>query len=153
MSKVELGRRYPLVYLVFNTIFNLLTADDQIRCFENAARHLTDDGVFVIETAIPSAWIKPDRQGYVDVEKVGVADVTLDVCRYDPVTQLLEENHVRLSPTGITMNPITCRLITPGELDLMARLAGLRLVKRLQDWRHTPFTATSQAHVSVYARA
>ncbi len=153
MSKVELGRRYPLVYLVFNTIFNLLTADDQIRCFENAARHLTDDGVFVIETAIPSAWIKPDRQGYVDVEKVGVADVTLDVCRYDPVTQLLEENHVRLSPTGITMNPITCRLITPGELDLMARLAGLRLVKRLQDWRHTPFTAASQAHVSIYARA
>jgi hypothetical protein len=79
--------------------------------------------------------------------------VTLDVCRYDPVTQLLEENHVRLGAAGITMGPITCRLVTPGELDLMARLAGLRLVERVQDWRRNPFTATSQAHVSVYGRA
>jgi len=153
MSKVDLRRRYPLVYLVFNTIFNLLTADDQIRCFENAARHLTDDGVFVVETAIPSAWVKPDRHDYVGVEHVGVAEVALDVCRYDPVTQLLEENHVRFGATGITMSPITCRLVTPGELDLMARLAGLRLVDRVQDWRRNPFSATSQAHVSVYGRA
>jgi SAM-dependent methyltransferase len=153
MAKVELGRRYPLVYLVFNTIFNLLTADDQVRCFENAARHLTDDGVFVIETAIPSAWVKPDRPDSVGVEHVGVAEVTLDVCRYDPVTQLLEENHVSVGTAGITMSPITCRLVTPGELDLMARLAGLRLVERVQDWRRNPFTATSQAHVSVYGRA
>jgi len=57
MTTTQTGRTYPLVYLVFNTIFNLLTQDDQIRCFENAARHLADDGVFLVEAAVPSAWL------------------------------------------------------------------------------------------------
>lgn len=66
------------------------------------------------------------------------------------VTQLMEENHVRLTEKGITMNPIVCRLITPGEMDLMARIAGLRLVERFANWQRTAFDANSIAHVSVY---
>ena len=150
MSVVAMGRRYGVVYLVFNTIFNLLTAEDQVRCFENAARHLDDGGCFVVETALPSAWIAPDRPGYVRAERVGMDEIVLDVARYDPVTQLLEENHVRLATDGITMSPIVCRLITPGEMDLMARIAGLRLTDRFADWRRQPFGAHSRAHVSVY---
>jgi hypothetical protein len=129
-----MGRRYSLVYLVFNTIFNLLTADDQVRCFENAARHLDEGGCFVVETAVPSAWITPKRPGYVHAERVGMDEVVLDVARYDPVSQLLEDNHVRLARDGITMSPIVCRLITPGEMDLMARIAGLRLTERFANW-------------------
>ena len=111
MSRATTGRRYGLVYLVFNTIFNLLTADDQIRCFENAARHLDDDGRFVVETALPHAWIAPGKADYVHTEHVGADAVVFDVARYDPVTQLLTENHVRLTPSGITMSPIVCRLM------------------------------------------
>jgi SAM-dependent methyltransferase len=150
MSRVATGRRYGLVYLVYNTLFNLLTADDQVRCFENAARHLDADGCFVVEAAVPSAWITPDRPEYVHAEHVGLHEVVLDIARYDPVTQLLEESHVRLSPTGIAMTPIVCRLVTPGEMDLMARIAGLRLADRFADWRRGPFVADSVAHVSVY---
>ena len=150
MSLVSTGRQYGLVYLVFNTIFNLLTADDQVRCFENAARHLGDDGCFVIEAAVPSAWITPDRPHFVHAEHVGTHEIVLDVARYDSATQLLAENHVRLTAEGITMSPIVCRLITPGEMDLMARIAGLRLVERFATWRREPFTADSRAHVSVY---
>ncbi|MBM7786284.1 class I SAM-dependent DNA methyltransferase [Tenggerimyces flavus] len=153
MTTVATGREYGVVYLVFNTIFNLLTADDQIRCFENAARHLTEDGVFVIEAAIPRAWVDERKPNYVEAEHVGFDRVTFDVARYDPVTQLLEENHVRLTPQGIRFQPIVCRLVTPGELDLMARLAGLRLVDRFGGWHGEPFTGTSLAHVSVYGRA
>ena len=153
MSVATTGRRYGLVYLVFNTIFNLLTADDQIRCFENAARHLAPDGVFVVETALPHAWIAPGAADYVHAEWVETGAVTLDVARYDPVTQLLSENHVRLSPAGITMQPIVCRLITPGEMDLMARIAGLRLVARYAAWERTTFDIRSTAHVSVYGLA
>lgn len=151
MSVAATGRQYGLVYLVFNTIFNLLTADDQIRCFENAARHLTADGRFVVEAALPHAWIAPGTSDYVHAEHVGTKAVVLDVARYDPVTQLLEENHIRLTANGITMQPIVCRLITPGEMDLMARLAGLRLVDRFADWQRSAFDARSIAHVSVYA--
>jgi SAM-dependent methyltransferase len=153
MSQVATGRRYGLVYLVFNTIFNLLTANAQIRCFENAARHLADDGRFVVETAVPSAWITPERPHYVHAERVGMNEVMLDVARYDPVSQLLEENHVRLAPSGITMSPIVCRLITPGEMDLMARIAGLRLAERFANWQRDHFCADSRAHVSIYRLA
>ena len=76
--------------------------------------------------------------------------MSFDVARYDPVTQFLEENHVHLTEDGIKMNPIVCRLISPGEMDLMARIAGLRLIDRFADWRRGVFDATSTAHVSVY---
>lgn len=151
MSTTQVPGKYPLVYLVFNTIFNLLTQDDQIRCFENATRHLTDDGVFVVEAAVPQAWTK--QHDYVSPEYVGKHQVVLDVCHYDPVTQLLEENHVQLSSDGIRFGPIVCRLIWPSEMDLMARIAGLHLVERWGGWEREPFTALSDRHVSVYARA
>ena len=150
MSVASTGRHYKLVYLVYNTIFNLLTAEDQIRCFENAASHLTSDGHFIVETALPHAWIAAGKSDYVHAEQVGATDVVFDVARYDPVTQLLEENHVRLSEKGITMNPIVGRLITPGEMDLMARIAGLRLVDRFANWKRTVFDANSTLHISVY---
>lgn len=150
MSVATTGRSYGLVYLVFNTIFNLLTADDQIRCFENAARHLMPGGHFVVEAALPQAWIAPGASDYVRAERVGATSVVLDVARYDPVTQLLEESHVHLAATGISLYPIACRLITPGEMDLMARIAGLRLVARYATWERAPFDAHSNAHVSVY---
>ncbi len=150
MSVATTGYRYGLVYLVFNTIFNLLTADDQIRCFENAARHLTVDGHFVVETALPHAWIAPGTSDYVHAEHVGIHSVVLDVARYDPVTQLLQENHLRFTAIGITMSPIVCRLVTPGEMDLMARIAGLRLIKRYANWQRSAFDAHSTAHISVY---
>ncbi len=150
MSSATTNRRYGLVYLVFNSIFNLLTAEDQIRCFQNAARHLTSDGHFVVETALPHAWIAPNKSDYVYAEQIGIDTVTFDVARYDPVTQLLEENHVRLTENGIKMFPIATRLITPGEMDLMARIAGMRLVQRFANWQRSVFDAQSTAHISVY---
>jgi SAM-dependent methyltransferase len=153
MSAATTSRQYGLVYLVYNTIFNLLTADDQVRCFANAARHLSADGQFVVETALPHAWVSPDKPDYVRAEHVGTQAVLLDIARYDPVTQLLEENHVRLTTSGITMVPIVCRLITPGEMDLMARIAGMRLIERFANWQRTAFDAHSSAHISVYGLA
>jgi SAM-dependent methyltransferase len=149
MATTTTGRKYPLVYLVFNTIFNLLTQDDQVRCFENAARHLTDDGVFLVEAAVPSAWL-PSNQ-YVNAEQVESSYVVLDVCRYDPATQILDENHVRLDAGGVRLSPISCRLAWPSELDLMARLAGLELVDRWGGWEKERYTGEGK-HVSVYGR-
>ena len=152
MSRAATGRRYGLVYLVYNTIGNLLTQDDQVRCFENAARHLTDDGVFVLECRVPNAPSRPRHQ-FVDVADVGTESMHLEVCRYDPVTQVLEENHVRIGSDGVRLGPICLRLAHPPEFDLMARVAGLRLRDRYGGWRGEPFTADSWRHVSVYERA
>jgi SAM-dependent methyltransferase len=152
MSRVTTGRTYGLVYLVFNTIGNLLTQDDQVRCFENAARHLADDGVFVLECRVPTAPSRPSHQ-YVDAEHVGVDHVVLDVGRYDPLSQVLDLNHVHIGSDGLVFRPIRLRLAHPPEFDLMARLAGLRLRERWAGWNGEPFTATSWRHVSVYESA
>jgi SAM-dependent methyltransferase len=91
MSRVDLGRTYGLVYLVFNTIGNLITQDDQVRCFQNAARHLAPGGAFVLECRVPEA---PTRRypHFVNAEHLGLSEVTLEVCQYDPVTQLLDSS-------------------------------------------------------------
>ena len=152
MSRVSTGRRYGLVYLVYNTIGNLITQEDQVSCFENAARHLDQDGVFVLECAVPVAPARPYHQ-FVDAEHVAMDSVTLEVCQYDPVTQVLDKNHVRIGPDGIVMSPIRLRQAYPAEFDLMARIAGLRLRDRWGGWNGEPYTASSWRHVSVYEPA
>jgi SAM-dependent methyltransferase len=152
MSRVTTGRAYGLVYLVYNTIGNLLTQDEQVQCFENAARHLADDGVFVLECRIPKA---PARLGhqFIDVEAIELEHVTLGVSRYDPVSQILDCNHVTIGADGLTLSPIRLRLAHPPEFDLMARIAGLRLRERWGGWNCEPYTASSWRHVSVYELA
>lgn len=151
MSAARLPGRYGLVYLVFNTIHNLLTQDGQVRCFENAARHLDSGGVFVVETGVP--WRGPREGSYVEVPKVTMDEARISPHTYDPLTQILDINHMRLSAEGIRMNPISLRLVYPSELDLMARIAGLRLRHRWGGWRGESFTIDSRRHVSVYERA
>jgi SAM-dependent methyltransferase len=143
---------YRLIFVVFNTFFNLLTQDEQVRCFENVARHLTDDGVFLIEAEVPSLYMGLAGSQYVHAERVEVDEVRLDVARYDPVTQTLDESHVSLTVNGVELFPIVTRYAWPAELDLMARIAGLRLHERWSGWKREPFTADSRRHVSVYGR-
>jgi hypothetical protein len=151
-ADVAVPGTYRLIYVVFNTLFNLLTQDEQVRCFENVAAHLTDDGSFVVEGAVPADFYRLRNNQYVDLEAIEVGSVRLDVARHDPVKQLLEETHVTLSSTGIHINPIVTRYAWPTELDLMARIAGLRLKERWAGWSREPITAASSNCVSVYGR-
>ena len=151
-ADVPVAGAYPLVYLVFNTLFNLLTQDEQVRCFMNVAAHLTEDGVFVVEAFTPTYLTRLRDNQYVDAESIGVNEVWLDVGRHDPVKQLLVESHVALSGAGVRVYPIVCRYAWPSELDLMARIAGLRLKDRWGGWNGEPFTGDSRSHVSVYGR-
>ncbi|MFE2431656.1 class I SAM-dependent methyltransferase [Streptomyces sp. NPDC059373] len=150
MAEVPIDGEYRLIYLVFNTLFNLLTQDEQVRCFENAARRLTDNGVFVVEGFTPGYLHRLRDNQYVDAERIEVARVKLDVGRHDPVAQLLDESHIHLSALGVRLFPVVCRYVWPSELDLMARLAGLQLRERWGGWQREPFAAASRNCVSVY---
>ena len=151
-ADVAVDGTYTLIYLVFNTLFNLLEQDDQVRCFVNAAKHLTDDGVFVVEAMVPAYLYRLRDDQYVDAEQLEVGRVTFDVGRHDPVAQRLDESHVVLSPDGVQLFPIVCRYAWPSELDLMARIAGLRLRDRWAGWERERFTAASRNCISVYGR-
>ncbi|GLZ33447.1 methyltransferase [Lentzea sp. NBRC 105346] len=146
-ADVGVDGEYKLIYVVYNTLFNLLTQDDQVRCFENVAKHLTEDGLFLVEAGVPNFG---DTDQHVRAEQVNKADVWLDLERYDPATQVLEENHVHLTPQGIRFFPVVQRLAWPSELDLMARIAGLKLKHRWGGWEKQPFAPPTC--VSVYER-
>jgi SAM-dependent methyltransferase len=151
-ADVPVDRSYRLVYIVFNSLFNLLTQDDQVRCFANVASHLEDEGVFVVEAFTPGYLHRLRDDQYVDAEEIRVDRVGLDVARHDPVDQRLVKNHVSFTAAGIGLNPIVLRYAWPAELDLMARIAGLRLKERFGGFGREPFTAASRTHVSVYGR-
>jgi SAM-dependent methyltransferase len=152
MATTVLPGSFNLVYLVFNTISNLLTQQEQVTCFRNAARHLQPGGRFVVELWVPelralpvgkTASIFRDKPGYLGVE------------RWDVVNQLVVSNHFRFREDDVTDRRAQVfrsphRYIWPAELDLMAQLAGFELENRSADWNGTSFTAESPSHVSTY---
>ncbi len=148
-ADVAVEGRFTLVYVVFNTIFALLTQADQVRCFRNVARHLAPGGAFALEAFVPD--LGRFRQGQnVSTTAQESGEVRLDVAQIDPVTQVLTGHHLVLRSAGIRFHPVKLRYVWPSELDLMAQLAGMRLLHRWGDWEERPFTAASPSHVSVY---
>jgi hypothetical protein len=145
MTSTRVDERFALVYLVFNTIENLTTQELQVACFENAAAHLVPGGCFVIEVEIPSLQRLPPGERFVPFH-VGENHVGID--EYDVATQALVSHHV--TARGKASMPF--RYVWPAELDLMARLAGLRLRERWEDWSRSPFTSESRKHVSVWEK-
>lgn len=150
-ADVPVAGEYRLIYVVFNTLFNLLTQEDQVRCFENVAAHLTDGGSFVVEAGSPAFLYGLRDDQHVDAESVEVDAVRLDVLRHDPAKQMFDESHVSISRTGVRLDPIVQRYAWPAELDLMGRLAGLSLKERWDGWEREPFSGRGNV-VSVYGR-
>lgn len=151
MVDLDMPDTYSLIYVVFNSFFNILSQDDQVRCFERVAAHLTDDGVFVVEAGTPAFLYTLSGDQYVEAEGIEVDAVRLDVLRNDPATQVLEENHVLLTKDGIRFSPVMQRYAWPAELDLMARMAGLRLLERWGGFDRRRYTGHSNC-VSVWGR-
>jgi SAM-dependent methyltransferase len=141
---------FSLVYLVFNTIMNLTTQDAQVECFRNAAAHLEPGGCFLVEVGVPGLRKLPPGQNVVPFH-TSPTGWAYDL--YDVATQETSSNYVQIPPDGpARFRSVPFRYVWPSELDLMARLAGLRLRHRWQDWDRSPFTHDSEKHVSVWEK-
>ena len=145
-------KRFSLVYVVFNTLFQATSQEAQVQCFRSAAAHLTDDGVFVVEAFVPDP-TRFTRGQIVSASRVESDLVSLEISRHDPVNQLVHSQHLFVSKSGIKLCPVQVRYSWPSELDLMAQLAGMRLRERWGDWDGSPFTASSENHISIYESA
>ena len=148
-STTRVDGSFALAYLVFNTIENLVTQDAQVECFRNVAAHLETGGRFVIECAIPDLRRLPHG------ETSNVFDVSADhwgIDEYDVANQGLISHHFTRVGDRIEYSAGPFRYVWPSELDLMARIAGLRLVERWSGWRREPFTSESRKHVSVWRK-
>jgi SAM-dependent methyltransferase len=150
-ADVAVAGRYSLIYVVFNTFFGLLSQDDQIRCVVNCASHLDEGGAFLIEAFYPDL-TRYIRGQNVSATQVDTDHVSLDITRHDPVQQRVTSQQIHITADGLKMYPVRLRYAWPSEIDLMARLAGLRLDSRSAGWQGEPYTASSGMHVSVYRK-
>jgi SAM-dependent methyltransferase len=150
MTATRVAGAFTLVYVVWNTIMNVTTQDEQLAVFNNAAAHLAPGGRFVVEVEVPQAHRRPpDDPGRVfamDDEHVGID--TYD----DPIGQILSSHHWTSVDGRLVRHSAPYRYVWPAELTLMGRLAGLRLAHRWAGWRKEPFTADSTNLVAVFEK-
>ena len=141
--------RFSVAYLVFNTIMNLTTQDEQVACFQNVASHLQPGGCFVVEVSIPDLQRLPPGE---TVRPFTVSATRLGFDEYDVVAQGLISHHYWIDNGRLETISMPFRYVWPAELDLMARLAGMSLRERWSDWKREPFTSDSRQHVSVWEK-
>jgi SAM-dependent methyltransferase len=144
-AETRIPGEFSLAYLVFNTICNLTTQDAQVACFVNAANHLRPGGTFIVEVGVPALRLLPPGQRVVPFA-VEDDHVAFDI--YDCATQTMSSNYV----DEVGRRSIPFRYVWPSELDLMARIAGMVLADRWEDWDRKPFTHESTRHVSVWRK-
>ena len=141
---------FRVVFVAYNTLFELPSQDEQVRCFAGVARHLAAGGRFVVEAFVPDL---TRLEHAVHAASVGHDHVRLSATRHDPLTQVAVTQDVVISAEGVRLEPSTIRYASVPELDLMARLDGLHPARRWGGWSGEPFTAASSTHVSVYEQA
>jgi SAM-dependent methyltransferase len=148
-ATTKVDGEFAVAYLVFNTIMNLTTQDEQVACFQNVAAHLEQGGCFVIEVGVPALRRLPPgetvRAFEWDPPSVGFDE-------YDVVSQGLVSHYHSVVDGRLEVDSVPFRYVWPAELDLMARLAGMSLRERCGSWKRAPFTAESTSHVSIYQR-
>lgn len=150
MASTRVEGRFSLVFLVFNTICNLISQDQQVRCFQNAADHLTPGGHFVVETFVPPIQKVPMGQ---NIMAFDVSSEHWGIDEYDLATQRFTSHHLWARGETTVRRSMPFRFVWPSELDLMARLAGMELAGRWANWTKSPFTAQSPRHVSVWRKS
>ncbi|MFF9626263.1 class I SAM-dependent DNA methyltransferase [Streptomyces griseosporeus] len=148
-ATTEVEGTFSVAYLVFNTIMNLTSQDAQVECFRNAAAHLEPGGCFVIEVVVPDLRRLPPGQNAVPFR---VDEGRLGFDLYDVATQSVSSHHVTVQDGNGRHLAVPFRYVWPAELDLMARLAGMRLRARWEGWTREPFTNESRQHVSVWEK-
>jgi SAM-dependent methyltransferase len=141
---------YSLLFLVFNTLMNLTSQDAQVACFENAARHLAPGGRFLVEIGVPALRRLPPGERYVLFDQ---SEQHIGIDEYETSAQAMWSHHTSIGADGrARRQSVPFRYVWPSELDLMARIAGMRLSARWAGWDRSPFTSESEGHVSVWRK-
>jgi SAM-dependent methyltransferase len=150
-ADVKVEGEFSLVYVPFTTLFALEFQEEQLRCLSNVSAHLGAGGHFVMDAFVPDPARFRDHQSST-VRTITSDSMLLDVALHDPVAQRVDSSHVVVRDGTVRLVPVRVRYCWPSELDLMARLAGLRLESRFADYAGSAFGRDSMRHVSVYVK-
>ncbi|MDP9814773.1 class I SAM-dependent methyltransferase [Spirilliplanes yamanashiensis] len=152
MADVAVDGPYPLVYLVFNTLFNLTGEGRQEDCFRNVARVLAPGGAFVVEAYVPDPADMDREEQQVQIRDVTEESVTIRLHRYDRQAQTFVRQTVTFTDGGVRLQPFGMHYRWPDQIDALAAQAGLRLEARYASWDRAPFGPDSRDHISVYRK-
>ena len=140
---------FKVIFCAYNTFFNLVDPDDQEKCLQLVSDRLTPDGLFVLEAFVPSNYSLLPTRG---VESRHMTEATvLNITIREKISGVVRGQSVQVGEAGPILRPWRILIKTPDELDQVAARQGLNLVERWQDWHRSPFTSSSDHHVSVYA--
>lgn len=150
MAALEFVNTFGVVFVAFNTLFNLTTTAEQQLCFDGVATALMPSGYFIVEAIVPEdSHLGEDRD--ITPRILDDGGVVLNVTMTDRDAQLVRGQHVEISKEGrVTLRPWQIRYCSVSELDEMATRAGLFVEQRWEDWSRTPFSAGSSRHVTIY---
>jgi SAM-dependent methyltransferase len=140
---------FTLAYLVYNTIMNLTSQEDQVSCFRNVAAHLEPGGRFVIEVMVPDLRRLPPGETF---RVFDAGENHLGIDEYDVAGQGLVSHHLEIVDGRLERFSMPFRYVWPSELDLMAELAGMKLSERWGGWKRESFTSESRKHVTVWEK-
>jgi SAM-dependent methyltransferase len=150
-ADVKVDAEFGLVFISRFALSALTTQEQQVRCVENVAAHLAPGGFFVVELMSPSSGVLENGKAW--TSNVKPDSVSLFVSTANHVTQEMRTCHIVLGEGGgIQLRPGAVRYVWPSELDLMARIAGMRLHERFAGWDKGPFTANSMRNISAYRK-
>jgi SAM-dependent methyltransferase len=149
MASVKIPGKFTLVYLVYNTITNLITQNEQVNCFRNAASHLCKGGFFVLEDQIPLVQNLPPGT---TISAFDASDEHVGIDVIDIVNQTVISNHYWIDDGSVELFRSTHRFAWPAEYDLMAQIAGMELYGRWGGWDKSEFTSDSESHISVWRK-
>lgn len=150
-ADIDIDDTFDHVFLVFNTLFNLQSQEEQIRCFSNVSKRLKDGGTFLVETFVPDFSSYSNGQN-TKTRHLDRGSALIEAALHDPVNQLIEFQRIRITEEGTNLIPLRIRYAWPSEIDLMAKLAGLTLIERWGGWKRESFTSGSKMHVSLYRK-
>ncbi|MGH2683927.1 MAG: class I SAM-dependent DNA methyltransferase [Actinomycetota bacterium] len=150
MQGPEPAGPFGVVFVAFNTFFNLPTESAQVACMRSVAARLHAGGVFAVETVVPG----DQRPGgtTLEVRTVELDRVVVVATAASDDGRTVTGHHIELAEAGIRLRPWRIRMVTPAELDAMAGGAGLRLVSEAADWSGSPFGEGSTTRVAIYRR-
>ena len=149
-ADVAVEGEFTLIFVAYNTFVALQTQDEQVRCFQNVAAHLAPGGAFVLEAFVPQS---ANFSAGLKVAVVTEDRIGLKASEHDPVGQRLKSQHIVIRNGEIRLYPVEVRYAWPAELDLMARIAGLRLRERWSDWERNALRPDSARQISVYEKS
>ena len=149
---------FDLVFVSYNTLFNVVERSRQRACIAEAAARLSDGGVLVIDGCVidTSGVITSDTNASGNItsgastEQRGpwhVHTETVFDAASGAVTGSITSRH---EDGRVAVRPFTITYSSPEEIDSMCAAAGLTLVYRYGSWQKTAFDDDSARHVSVY---